>query len=351
MRLRMERQAGMNKPPYRVPSMEAIAKVPWNGLTVASTFSGCGGSCLGYKMAGFRVVWANEFVPIAQECYRANFPDTILDPRDIHQITAAEILKAIQMRPGELDVLDGSPPCQAFSTAGKREKGWGKKKEYEHGAEQCNETLFNEYIRLLRGLQPRAFVAENVSGLAKGTAKGFFLDILAQLKASGYRVKCGLLDAQWLGVPQSRQRIFFVGIREDLAGEFHFPRPLPYRYSIADALPHILGVQGANGFNHHAETPSDRPAQAFQASSAILKARVIHDTRGLPSFSEGDVTDRPSPAIMVSNGGGHFKIVYSSGFNRGSEDSVLKPVPAIMAGGMVRDTANTNCKTGICSAD
>lgn len=146
----------MTKPPYRVPSMEAIANVPGNGLTVASTFSGCGGSCLGYKMAGFRVMWANEFVPIAQECYRANFPETILDPQDIHHITAADILKAIQMRPGELDVLDGSPPCQAFSTAGKREKGWGKKREYEHGAEQCNETLFDEYIRLLRGLQPRA---------------------------------------------------------------------------------------------------------------------------------------------------------------------------------------------------
>ena len=97
------------------------------------------------------------------------------------------------------------------------EKGWGKKKTYEHGAQQCNETLFDEYIRLLRGLQPRTFVAENVSGLVRGTAKGWFLEVLRSLKDSGYRVKARLLDAQWLGVPQMRQRIIFVGVREDLA--------------------------------------------------------------------------------------------------------------------------------------
>ena len=62
----------MPKPPYRLPSMVDIAQVPWNGLRVVSTFSGCGGSCLGYRMAGYHVVWANEFVPIAQASYRAN---------------------------------------------------------------------------------------------------------------------------------------------------------------------------------------------------------------------------------------------------------------------------------------
>ena len=125
-------------------------------------------------------------------------------------------MERIGIKKGELDLFDGSPPCQAFSTAGKRAKGWGKAKTYEHGAKQCNERLFDEYVRLLRGLMPKTFVAENVSGLVKGVAKGMFLEILAALKASGYRVTCRVLDAQWLGVPQMRQRTIFVGVREDL---------------------------------------------------------------------------------------------------------------------------------------
>jgi len=228
------------KPPYKVPSMAEIREIPWNGLKVASTFSGAGGSCTGYRMAGFRVVWANEFVPAAQASYRANMSEHChLDGRDIHAVQPAEILAATGLQVGELDLFDGSPPCQAFSTAGQREKGWGKDKTYEHGASQKNETLFTEYIRLLRGLQPKTFVAENVSGLIKGTAKGYFLEILRDLKASGYRVTCRVLEAQWLGVPQMRQRTIFVGVREDLRLDPVHPKPLPYRYSVRDALPWI----------------------------------------------------------------------------------------------------------------
>lgn len=231
------------KPPYRVPSMDEIRVIPWNGFKVASTFSGAGGSCLGYRMAGFQVVWANEFIPIAQESYRANADENcILDGRDIRQVKAAEILEAVGLKKGELDLFDGSPPCQAFSTAGKREKGWGKEKSYENGAKQCNEQLFDEYIRLLRGLMPKVFVAENVSGLVKGKAKGFFLEILKELKASGYRVTCRVLDAQWLGVPQTRQRTIFVGVRDDLGADPVHPKPLPYRYSVRDALPWIVSA-------------------------------------------------------------------------------------------------------------
>jgi len=239
-----------NKPPYRVPLMSEIKEIPWNGFTVASTFSGAGGSCTGYRMAGFKVVWANEFVPAAQASYKANCAsDSILDCRDIKLVQASEILAATGIKVGELDIFDGSPPCQAFSTAGKREKGWGKDKSYEHGAKQKNETLFDEYTRLLRGLKPKVFVAENVSGLVKGTAKGYFLEILAALKASGYRVTCRVLDAQWLGVPQQRQRTIFIGVREDLNLEPAHPKPLAYRYSVRDALPWIMDARQSKVFN------------------------------------------------------------------------------------------------------
>ena len=258
-----------NKPPYRVPSMAEIAAVPWNGYNAISTFSGCGGSSLGYKMAGFRVLWANEFVPAAQEVYRLNHPGTILNTQDIRQISAADVLATIGMQPGDLDLLDGSPPCASFSTAGKREAGWGQVKKYSD-TKQRTDDLFFEYARLVNGIQPKVFVAENVSGLVKGAAKGYFLEILIALKECGYNVKAKLLDAQWLGVPQMRQRIIFIGVRKDLGVEAAFPDPLPYRYSVREAIPWINGVEGANGYNGHAFQTADQPAATVQQSRPVV---------------------------------------------------------------------------------
>src|SRR6266853_3999467 len=322
-------------------------------------------------MAGFKVVWANEFVPAAQESYRANMSgDAILDCRDIRLVEPEEILQATGLKRGELDLFDGSPPCQAFSTAGKREKGWGHEKTYEHGAQQCNETLFDEYIRLLRGLQPKTFVAENVSGLVKGTAKGWFIEVLRSLKASGYRVTARLLDAQWLGVPQMRQRIIFVGVREDLSIDPVHPEPFRYRYSVRDALPHLTAVKSvAHGFTredtlslqkpapsvtagigasyqqHNVQSETmlpgdaeltgrvgtaytrkrvslDKPLYCITATGAqqqrfeLSGGRAVHNTGGDPNYSAGDITDRPSPTITVGSisrdGGGasnHFHVV------------------------------------------
>lgn len=239
--MRQMRQT-VTKPPYRVPLMAEIASIPWNGYKVVSTFSGAGGSCLGYRMAGFRVVWANEFIPAAQDVYRLNHPTSILDTRDIRSITPKDILKATGLSVGELDLFDGSPPCASFSISGKRQKGWGRRKKYSDTVQRTDD-LFFEYARLLKGLQPKTFVAENVSGLVKGSAKGYFLIILDLLKSSGYRVACRMLDAQWLGVPQARQRVIFVGVRNDLNIEPAYPCPLPYRYSIRDVIPWIVRVR------------------------------------------------------------------------------------------------------------
>ena len=296
-----------NKPPYAVPSMAEVAALPWNGLNAISTFSGCGGSSLGYKMAGFRVLWANEFVEAARDSYAANAPDTILDGRDIRTLTAQDVLDAIGMQRGDLDLLDGSPPCASFSTAGKRARDWGKEKAYSDTTQRTDD-LFFEFVRLLDGLQPRAFVAENVSGLVKGVAKGYFIEILAAMKACGYKVTAKLLDAQWLGVPQQRQRIIFIGVRNDQEGVPTHPRPLPYRYTVRDALPHISGfeaggfaepvyiadadfkpyqtvgasppstgsgratkvmIENANGYNGHALYGIDQPMQTVQQSRPV----------------------------------------------------------------------------------
>jgi len=339
-----------DKPAYRVPTMSEIAAIPWNGLKVASTFSGAGGSCLGYRMAGYRVVWANEFVPIVQKSYRANMADGChLDERDIRVVTAADILAQTGLAKGELDLFDGSPPCQAFSTAGKRAKGWGTERHYEHGASQKNEELFFEYIRLLDGLQPRVFVAENVSGLLKGVAKGFFLEILAGLKGCGYRVSCRLLDAKWLGVPQSRQRAIFVGVREDLGIDPVHPKPLPYLYSVRDALPWLIAAESSpTGFGA-GSIHVDKVAPAVSASGQAPwgGARVIQDESG--QQSRGEVTDQPAPTVRSGRAGTMF-VASSDGRGAGNEHSYevvigndafnpkwgspeIGPSPTIMAGG------------------
>lgn len=225
------------RPPYVVPSMaEVLALSGTNGFRVASFFAGGGGSSTGYRMAGFDVVWASEFVEEARATYSANYPKTIVDPRDIRLVTASEVLDAIGLEPGELDVLDGSPPCASFSTAGNREDGWGKEKAYSD-TKQRSDDLFHEYVRLVAGILPKVFVAENVSGLVKGMARGHFLEFLKAFKEAGYRVSARVLNAMWLGVPQDRARVIFVGVRNDLGKEPAHPKPLPYRYSVRDALP------------------------------------------------------------------------------------------------------------------
>lgn len=228
-----------DKPKYKVPLMKEIEQIPWNGYNVVSTFSGGGGSCLGYRMAGYHVLWANEFVEEAQKTYRANHKGTYLDCRDIRTVQPEDILEQIGLKKGEIDLFDGSPPCCAFSTAGKREKGWNKERDYSDGKKQRIEDLFEEYIRLLDGLQPKTFVAENVSGMVKGKAIGYFKYYLRKMKDCGYNVEAKLLNAKWLGVPQSRERIIFVGVRNDLNIAHVFPKPLSYYYTLRDAFENL----------------------------------------------------------------------------------------------------------------
>jgi DNA (cytosine-5)-methyltransferase 1 len=126
-----------------------------------------------------------------------------------------------------LDVFDGSPPCQGFSTAGKRDF-------YDD-----RNQLFREYVRLLRGLRPKVLIMENVSGMVKGKMKLVFADILRELKASGYMVSARLLNAMYFNVPQSRERMIFVGIREDLGIEPSHPQ--------AQSVPVVVGNAWGGG--------------------------------------------------------------------------------------------------------
>jgi len=333
--------------------MAEVNAIPFNGFNVVSTFSGGGGSSLGYRMAGFKVLWASEFVEAARDTYTANFPTTHVDDRDIRDVKAEDVLKDIGMEVGELDLLDGSPPCSAFSMAGSREKGWGKVKTYSDKSQRVDD-LFFEYARLVKGIQPKVFVAENVAGLVAGTAKGYFKEIMAELKACGYNVKAVVLDARWLGVPQARRRLIFVGVRNDLGLAPAFPSPFQYSFSIRDVLPHLAGklefdsgfqsgkrvdfdgpmptvmaggVGGSNITQLHLETdvsevdgtgsPYDLDAHIMGVrydTEALDRQRVIHDTSGF--VRDLDVTDKPSPCIIASGPAHYHVTIPGSRFRR-----------------------------------
>lgn len=212
---------------------EIEAREP-NGLNVVSTFSGCGGSCLGFKMSGYRALWANEFIPQAAEVYRANHPGVHVDGSDIRDVSAGTIREVIG--DARVDVLEGSPPCSSFSFAGSGAKGWGAEKHYSHGRHQRTDDLVFEFARLVGEVQPRAVVMENVSNLAQGKAVGYFRELTARFTEVGYRTAARVLDASWLGVPQARKRLILVGFRNDLDLDPVFPTPLPYRYTITEAF-------------------------------------------------------------------------------------------------------------------
>lgn len=238
------RDAGLNSmTDYKIPTVKELTDSTEGGnhkFEVVSLFAGGGGSSTGYRMAGGKVLAVNEFIDEAVNTYQSNWPNTHILKGDVRNLTPEEILLSIGKRKGELDILDGSPPCSAFSTAGARDKGWGKEKSYSDSKQSNVEDLFFEYIRILDGIQPKVFVAENVSGLAKGVAKGYLNEIIRGLSECGYRVTCKVLDAQYLGVPQKRARTIFVGIREDLwnesmKGKTH-PKPVSAKVTPSIAL-------------------------------------------------------------------------------------------------------------------
>lgn len=169
---------------------------------------------MGYKLAGFDVVAANDIDPKMAKHYRKN-----LNPKHYFLCPIKELLK--RELPEELfglDVLDGSPPCSTFSMAGLREKDWGKNKHFKEGqAKQVLSDLFFDYLSLVERLRPRVAVAENVKGILLGNAKGYTKAVAERFRQLGYRPQVFLINAADCGVPQKRERAFFCAVREDVS--------------------------------------------------------------------------------------------------------------------------------------
>ncbi len=178
-------------------------------MNIISLFSGCGGLDLGFERAGFDIPVANEFDKTIWDTFQVNHPKTYLIKGDVRQITKADILPHIS---GEVDGIIGGPPCQSWSEAGALK-----------GIEDARGQLFFDYIRILKELQPKFFLAENVSGMLANRHSEAVKNILGLFEEAGYDVTLTMVNAKDYGVAEERKRVFYIGFRKDLHIDFRFP--------------------------------------------------------------------------------------------------------------------------------
>jgi len=184
-------------------------------FNVVSFFAGGGGSSCGYKLAGGDMICVNEFQQVHADTYSANWPDTPVIVDDIKKVTGKRIRE--QIGDVEIDILDGSPPCPPFSMSGTKRKGWGKEKMAYGFKQERIEDLTFEQVRLVNELQPKVVVCENVKGLTMEYARDYLNMMLQEFEDCGYIMTHKVLNAWEHGVPQKRQRVFMVGVRNDVA--------------------------------------------------------------------------------------------------------------------------------------
>ena len=188
-------------------------------MALISLFSGAGGLDRGFHNAGFTTVIANEFDPQICPTFRANFPNVYLIEGDVRKIQT-------NIFPKNIEGIIGGPPCQSWSEGGAK-----------RGIEDPRGQLFNEYIRILRSVQPLFFVAENVSGMLAPRHQNAVNAFKASFNDAGYDVNLKMLNARDYEVPEDRDRIFFIGFRKDLQiKDFQYPAPVEPRKTLRDAI-------------------------------------------------------------------------------------------------------------------
>ena len=191
-------------------------------MNIISLFSGAGGLDLGFKNAGFEIVIANEYDKSIWETYEKNHSAPLIK-EDIRKINSDELLKHTEVIEG----IIGGPPCQSWSEAGAL-----------RGISDDRGKLFFEFIRFLEDIQPKFFVAENVSGMMSKRHLEAVQNIVKLFGNAGigYDVFIQTLNASDYGVPQDRKRVFYVGFRKDLQVKFEFPAPLKTKISLKDSI-------------------------------------------------------------------------------------------------------------------
>lgn len=255
--------------------------------TVFSCFHCGGGSTMGYKLAGYRVLGGVEIDPRMMSLYRRNHHPALsylMGVQEFAKLPDADIPAELR----RLDILDGSPPCSSFSTAGARDRKWGTASKFREGqVEQVLDDLFFHFIEVARRLRPKIVIAENVKGLIIGKARGYVKEIFQAFGLAGYDVQLFLLNAASMGVPQARERTFFVARRRDLG-------LAPIRLSFSEpSIPVSAAIAGVKG--------DGRPLTAETAAlwRKVKPGGCLGDVH--PSGARWSTVlirpDRPSPTV------------------------------------------------------
>lgn len=247
---------------------------------VVSLFAGCGGSICGYQKSGFEPVLGVDIDELSLCSLQSNYPSCVTLIKDIRSLSSEEILELVNLKPGKLDLLDSSPPCQGFSVAGKRVL-----------LDPRNDLIF-DVIRLIKEIQPKSFVIENVDGMLKGGMRGYFNLIIENLSQLNYSIKWKSMNGIYYGLPQKRQRLFFLGIREDLGVEPQFP-PHVKKSVFFDDVVKGVEYQSRGQFDkkwkttrgNYCYTITKSPSLRFK-SNGVERDPTIEELKLLSSFPE-----------------------------------------------------------------
>lgn len=288
--------------------IDDLAHVKKNGLRVFSCFSCGGGSSLGYKLAGYDVIGCCEIDPAMMKIYHQNnHPklEYLMDIRNFVKILDNDVPEELR----DLDVLDGSPPCSVFSWAGSREKAWNKEKSFREGqAQQRLDDLFIHFLEVAKKLQPKVVIAENVKGLIIGNAKGWVNEIVKAFDNAGYNVQVFLFNSARMGVPQKRERVFFIAGRKDL----DFPKlkmgfnqkPIPFR-EVRELHGKELSETNQAGKLMKYRIPSDRCLQDINKRVTKKKSGftspINHDDEPVQTITAGGYCFRMCDGLLMTD--------------------------------------------------
>ena len=254
-------------------------------------FAGGGGSSCGYKLSGGDCLFMNEFQQVAVDDYLANFPETphhICD--DIKNVTGQQIMEMTGLKVGELDLLDGSPPCPPFSMSGTKQKGWGKEKT-AYGMKQKNiEDLTWEQIRIANEMQPKVIVCENVKGLTMSYAQEHLQRMVNDFEKCGYTTVYKVLKGHQQGVPQKRERVFIVSVRNDVLDKIGLPFMLLENTIFPEPEEEFATIQDAIGDLKHNNANASEAVELCDAMKKSAKYKWLKRLQKNPDrvMSVGD---------------------------------------------------------------
>ncbi|MEH7094488.1 DNA cytosine methyltransferase [Neobacillus vireti] len=249
-------------------------------MKVVSLFSGCGGLDLGFIQAGHEIIWANDIDFDAVETYKKNIGTHIIH-RDLKEILSNQI--------PESDIVIGGFPCQGFSMANR----------FRVIDDERN-SLYREFYRVIKDKQPRYFVAENVKGILSLGKGEVVKQIVEDFESAGYRVKYKLFNLADYGVPQSRQRVIFIGVRNDTHDDIMFPSPTYSKTAKENTKPWVTIGQALKDIPEPSEdcTLYNHVYSEYKVTNRNFTGHRLVDP------------DKPSPTILArGNGGGGVVVI------------------------------------------